>query len=109
MELLAALVFLGLISWVVYLPLLFVNQYYIRKLCRYRGTDKKPGQACVICAYNDKCSRAKKSKEYLQFSYFRRVIPDRAKEIYDEAWSTEKSNSNKQNAPSVRFRSKEAK
>ncbi|MCX4372960.1 MAG: hypothetical protein OSJ58_14290 [Dysosmobacter sp.] len=93
MELLAGFVLLGLISWAVYLPVHFAVQFYIRKMCRYRGVKEKPGRACVICAYNEKCSRAKSSKEYKQFAYYRKVLPDRAKALFDEIWAEEKAGS----------------
>lgn len=68
-----------------------LRQYYIRKLCKYRGTKIKPGAGCVTCAYCHRCSRAKKSEEYQLYAYFARVLSHRAKEMYDKIWEAEQA------------------
>lgn len=95
LKLLAALLNGFIFYGILYaLPLLgadLLKQHHIRKLCKYRRTKEKPGPACVICAYHHQCGRARQSKEYKQYSYCRRVLPDRAKEIFDEIWAEEKA------------------
>lgn len=88
-------VFYGLVFYgaLCSLPLFVIDllkQHYVRKLCRYRGTKEKPGPGCVICAYHHECDRAKKSEEYKAYSYYRRVLPDHAKELFDKIWEEEK-------------------
>ena len=94
LELLAALldgfIFYGILYSLPFLVVGLLRQHYIRKLCKYRGTGEKPGRKCVICAYHHQCARAEQSREYKQYSYFRRVLPERAKEIFDGIWEEEK-------------------
>lgn len=95
LELLAALldglIFYGFICLLPFLALDLLKQHNIRKLCKYRGVKGKPGPACVICAYHHECARAKQSTEYKQYSYYRRVLPDTAKELFDKIWEEEKA------------------
>ena len=95
LELLAALfdalAFCGMICFPLLFAVDFLKQRYVRKLCKYRGARQKTGRACVICAYHHDCSRAKQSEAYRAYSYYRRVLPDQAKEIFDEIWEEEKA------------------
>lgn len=97
LELLAALldgfIFYGILYAASFLCVDLLKQRYIRKLCKYRGGREKPGSACVICAYHHQCARAKQSTEYKWYSYCRRVLPDKAKELFDEIWEVEKARS----------------
>ena len=90
-SLLKGFIFYGILYSIPIFIMEALIQYYIRKLCKYRGTKLKPGPVCVTCAYHHKCSRAKQSEEYKSYAYFRRVCPDKAKEIFDEIWNAEKT------------------
>ena len=95
LELLAALldgfIFYGILYGLLFAGAGFLKQRYIRKLCKYRGTGEEPGRKCVICAYHHQCGRAGQSRGYKQYSYFRRVIPEQAKELFDKIWEEEKA------------------
>lgn len=92
-ELLVALlegfVFYGIIYSLLFMPLRFLKQHYVRKLCKYRGTTEQPGRACVVCSYNNHCNRVKKSKEYENYLYWRKMVPEKGKAMYDEIWEEE--------------------
>ena len=71
---------------------LFFQQLYIRTRCQYRGFKEKPGRACVVCKYQKECSRAWKSKDYVQYIFCRASHPDQAQELFDEIQPEEESN-----------------
>ena len=94
-ELLAVLldgfIFYGILYSLSFFAVGSLKQCYIRKLCRYRRSKEKQGPACVICAYHHECARAVRSREYRKYSYWRRVVPEYAKELFDEVWEEEKA------------------
>lgn len=94
-SLLKGLVFYGILYSLPFGGIHLLKQHYIRALCKYKGAKEQPGAACVICAYHHQCDRASQSKEYKQYSYCRRVLPDQAKALFDEIWEAEKAKESK--------------
>ncbi len=88
-SLLIGFLFYGGIYSLIFFVLEGLTQHYIGKLCKYRGTGEPPGPVCVICAYHHRCHRAKRSAEYRKYSYWRRLLPQKAKKIFDEIWEAE--------------------
>ena len=85
------LIFYGILYSLPIVAVELLKQYYIRKLCRYRGAKEKHGPACVICAYHHQCAEAKQSREYKQYAYWRRVCPEQAKAVFDQIWEQAKA------------------
>lgn len=90
LELIAALlegfVFYGMIFSLLFLPFSLLKRHYLKDLCKYVGTKEKPGRACVVCSYNHQCNRARESEELKNYYYWRKMIPEKGKAIYDEIW-----------------------
>ena len=87
--LLEGFIFYGIIYLMLLVLFSLLKQRYLRGLCKFGGTKEKPGRACVVCSYNHQCHRARESQELKNYYYWRKMIPEKGKAIYDEIWEEE--------------------